>query len=72
MNWPWPPPRRGDVVGMIIALVLCTAAALLAIRFPYSYWASSGWGFGTGWRCIYTGRGEPACFKKEPLPTPPN
>jgi len=63
MIWPWPPPRRGEIVAFLV-LVFTVAVCALAALWP----DDTNWGFGTDWRCSFPGRGDPVCVKTPPKP----
>ena len=61
------PPRRGDVVGIVLGVLLVVLLiALYAVNGPLGLRARANYGFGPEWNCASLGRGEPLCVKKEP------
>jgi hypothetical protein len=66
MNWPWPPPRRGDVVAVLFVIFVLVVAVLAGLKSMYPNHASN-FGFGPGWTCTPAGQGEPVCIKDMPV-----
>jgi hypothetical protein len=74
VNWPWPPPRRADVVSILV-LTLAAIAVIAAIfvlnKSPRSD-RMTNWGFGPDWQCTHPGKGDPVCIKKPPTNSVPS
>jgi hypothetical protein len=64
MKWPWPPPRRGDVLGVTFVLAILCMIAVFALGFPNVMSRSTNAGFGPDWDCTQTGNSGPVCVKK--------
>lgn len=61
MLWPFPPPRRRDV--LLAVVIVALAGAYLAVMNLHQPNAVN-WGFGPEWECANNGQGEPVCVKK--------
>jgi hypothetical protein len=62
MKWPWPPLRRGDILGIAFVLAILGGFVVLAAGFPnFSQRAT---GFGPDWDCTPMPQGDPVCVKK--------
>jgi len=60
----WPLLRRGDVAGIIFAVLLIAAALFLLVRFPQSV-PGHNYGFGPEWDCTNPGSaGGVSCVKR--------
>jgi hypothetical protein len=72
MNLPWPfATKREFAVTILVAIIVIAVVAVVLVKFPNPYQASSNWGFGPEWHCSYPGGGEPVCVK-ETSEKPPN
>jgi hypothetical protein len=63
MQWPWPPPRRGDVLGILLVLLFVAIGAIAFIAKPFPL---GSFGFGREWDCVYSPKTEPICMKRVP------
>ncbi len=72
MNWPWPPPRRGEIAGilagMLMAIAIMAALILVFTSYLYNMPQVANWGFGPEWDCTWPGKGDPVCIKKSLAP----
>jgi hypothetical protein len=63
MHWPWPPPTRGDVLGIVLVIFFVVVAAIGFIVKPFPL---RSFGFGPEWDCVYSPSSEPICVKRVP------
>ncbi len=68
MKWPWFPPNRGDVIGIVLGIVVAVAFIVGVVKFPWwsAWFFASNAGFGPDWVCTPTPQSEPVCIKKVP------
>jgi hypothetical protein len=65
MNWPAPPPSRGDVTAAALVLLFIGLLALAFIYFSGNR-GRANFGFGPDWDCTDVGKGDPVCIKRPP------
>jgi hypothetical protein len=63
VNWPWPPPRPGDIASLALLAAVLVALVLLVGLVGMPIQLHSNWGFGRDWHCIYAGQADPVCVK---------
>ena len=61
--WPWLPPTRGDVLGMLCTAVVLGALLVLYLWKPFMGRPLAYLNSGPGWTCTYPPEGEPVCVK---------
>jgi len=67
MSLPWPfETWRELVLSAALVVAIAVVAGLFLAKFPFPYQASSNLGFGAGWKCSYSAKGEPVCIKEIP------
>lgn len=67
MIWPWLPPRRGDIVGLLFAIFLISGSIALYFSRPWDRPDAKAinFGFGPEWECtVPDGGGGPICLRK--------
>lgn len=72
MNWPWPPPRRGEIASIVVIAVIIAAVCFIWVKYPRMSWMVGTAGFGPDWDCTRPGQGDPVCIKKPPSPGTPS
>jgi hypothetical protein len=60
-------PRRGDVLAILLAIALVGGFMVLASLGRWHVFPN--FGFGSGWGCVWPGKGGPVCFQ-EPAEAP--
>ena len=58
----WPPPRRGDITGIVLMAVLLGIVVLVLLFFP-GLGQKQNFGFGPEWQCARMEKGDPICVR---------
>ena len=56
--------RKAREVGVILLVILVSAAALAGTAYMQASGRATNWGFGPEWRCSWPGKGGPVCVRR--------